>query len=340
MLQALGIPEAVGLDGQAFAINASGRIVGWAQYPSDLQRASLWYNGSITDLGALGGEQESMAFGINDAGEVTGESNYDGGNYLSYHAFLYRNAAMTDLGLLPGYEYGSVGAAINADGLVVGSSYATYYEHVHGFLFDGTTLNDLGALPGDDDSQALGINSSGQVVGWSGSVYPKIHRAFLYQDGVMIDLNSQIRPRAGWTLTDATAINDAGQIVGFGTNPDGQIHAFLLTPTDFGAAPLQVRMDPLTAQALTSHVPIGAANEESSPVALRAANGPSAATAVDGDVAARPVVIFPAAGRQHSAYLVLAVPGESGLGWMPREANDPLGGTLYQSLPLRGWLNP
>ena len=46
----------------------------------------------------------------------------------------------------------------------------------------------------------------------------------------MIDLNSTISSQSSWTLLDATAINDQGQIVGYGANPSGQDHAFLLTP--------------------------------------------------------------------------------------------------------------
>ena len=47
------------------------------------------------------------------------------------------------------------------------------------------------------------------------------------------DLNSLVTPatRAGWTLTNAYGINDAGQIVGEGIDPDGVSHALLLTPT-------------------------------------------------------------------------------------------------------------
>jgi hypothetical protein len=37
-------------------------------------------------------------------------------------------------------------------------------------------------------------------------------------------------PNAGWTLQVATAINDSGEIVGHGVNPEGQEDAFLLTP--------------------------------------------------------------------------------------------------------------
>ncbi len=45
----------------------------------------------------------------------------------------------------------------------------------------------------------------------------------------MQNLNDLIDPSSGWTLM-ATGINDAGQIVGAGFNPQGEYHAFLLTP--------------------------------------------------------------------------------------------------------------
>jgi probable HAF family extracellular repeat protein len=46
----------------------------------------------------------------------------------------------------------------------------------------------------------------------------------------MQDLNNLISSSSGWTLLEATAINESGQIVGWGYN-GGQDHAFLLTPT-------------------------------------------------------------------------------------------------------------
>ena len=55
--------------------------------------------------------------------------------------------------------------------------------------------------------------------------------AFLYSGGVMYDLNNLIPANSGWTLEQATGINDSGQICGNGVNPSGQPEAFLLTPT-------------------------------------------------------------------------------------------------------------
>ena len=45
----------------------------------------------------------------------------------------------------------------------------------------------------------------------------------------MVDLNRLIAPTSGWVLWDATAINDCGQIVGYGVNSVGGVDAYLLT---------------------------------------------------------------------------------------------------------------
>ena len=46
----------------------------------------------------------------------------------------------------------------------------------------------------------------------------------------MFDLNDLIAPGSGFTLQFAYGISDDGYITGLGVAPDGQQHAFLLTP--------------------------------------------------------------------------------------------------------------
>ena len=53
---------------------------------------------------------------------------------------------------------------------------------------------------------------------------------FLWQKGVMTDLNSLIAPGSGFTLQDAASISDTGYIVGSGIDAAGQTQAFLLSP--------------------------------------------------------------------------------------------------------------
>ncbi|MDX2036309.1 MAG: hypothetical protein SFX72_06630 [Isosphaeraceae bacterium] len=52
--------------------------------------------------------------------------------------------------------------------------------------------------------------------------------AVLWKNGAIFDLNDLIDQTAGWRLLSAEGINDAGQIVGFGTFA-GQTRAFVLT---------------------------------------------------------------------------------------------------------------
>jgi probable HAF family extracellular repeat protein len=112
----------------------------------------------------------------------------------------------------------------------VGYSYPTTTGYVrHAFLYSGSTMTDLGTL-GGQYSYAWGINDSGQVVGEAYTTGDAAIHAFLYSGSTMTDLNTMIDPNSGWILTDASAINDAGQIAGKGMNSRYQNHAFLLTP--------------------------------------------------------------------------------------------------------------
>ena len=186
----------------------------------------------MQDLGTIGGASSS-AYGINASGQVVGASTWT--SLSDYgHAFLYSNGKMQDLGTLGGI-YGSSAYGINASGQVVGYSYITgagnniFSNVFHAFLYSNGTMQDLGTL-GGSDSQANGINDSGEVVGESDTTNDSAQHAFLYSNGSMTDLNSLISPSSGWTLLDATAVNDNGQIAGYGVNPEGNDEAFLLTP--------------------------------------------------------------------------------------------------------------
>ena len=132
---------------------------------------------------------------------------------------------MNDLGTLPGGTHSSA-VGINAAGWVVGWSTAGDGLH-HAFLYDGT-MRDLGALPGTH-CEASGINAGGWVVGYCEDDFSLT--AVLYSDSGITDLSALSTVRAaGWQhLNFATAINDAGQIVGLGVIA-GESHAFRLNP--------------------------------------------------------------------------------------------------------------
>jgi probable HAF family extracellular repeat protein/T5SS/PEP-CTERM-associated repeat protein len=212
-----------GTTSYAFAINNSGQAVGSACCAPDtyLSHAVLWGSAGIVDLGDLDPlwPAISAAYGLNDAGQVVGGS-YDAS--ANFHAFLWQNGAMQDMGTLGG-DYSSA-QAINENGQVVGVARLANGKP-HAFMWDGG-MQDLGALTWDQ-SIAYGINDKGQVVG-ALQTGPTSH-AFVWANGQMQDLNTLIPANSGWVLQEARAINNKGRIVGFGVT-NGQTRAVLLVP--------------------------------------------------------------------------------------------------------------
>ncbi len=252
----LGSPSGNG--GGANAINALDQAAGFAvtavpdpTSPGDLEiHAALWQGGAISDLGTLGTGSDSAATGINNFGQVAGWSHINTGfdpevSAPDFHAFLSQRGVMTDLGTLPGGNY-SQANAINDVGQVAGFSEtgvidpsdttcgnpATFHE-LQAALWQHGTVTDLSPFPGDPYSVSFGLNDLGQVVGRSGTMCSTTGAA-LWQHGTVTDLNTVIPANSGWFLLRARAINDIGWITGEGVSPNGETHAYLLTPTGFG----------------------------------------------------------------------------------------------------------
>lgn len=212
------VPSSYGYD-----INNSGQVSGFLCQSG---HAFFYDNTTTIDIGTLGGHA-SHGWAINDAGQIAGNSQTTIGDW-DWHAFLYTDGTMTDLGTLGGDE--SFAEDINNNGQVVGYSYIGADSILHAFLYRNGQMTDLGNLPGGTSSLAFGINDLGQITGRSNTAIED-RRAFLYDNGVMIDLNTLIAPDSGWLLMNGAAINNMGQIAGYGRNPQGEEnHAFLLTP--------------------------------------------------------------------------------------------------------------
>lgn len=268
-------PLSGGMDTYAYGINASGTVVG-ISYINGQAHGEVWSggatqdlgagvfatgindggaiiggnghafvlaNGAFRDLGVLPGGDWSAAYGINTSGTVVGYGTAGSG---IFRAFVWTpQNGMQELGTLGGAN--SYATAVNNSGEVVGhASLANQYQHA--FLAVGAMMTDLGTL-GGGNSYAYGINDSGSIVGYSDLASGAYPHAFLYSQGVMLDLNSLIPAGSSWQLLEAYGINNAGQIVGEGLW-NGQMHAFRLEPLpggSLGAQLVQPVPDPGTA---------------------------------------------------------------------------------------------
>jgi len=226
----------------AYSINDHGQIVGHIVSSTGHWKATLFDPtgaGHNMDLSAglsnPQGNDMSFAASINNKGQIVGCA-FTGTTSVRTRAVLFdATGAGHSIILTPDEDDSGNALWINDAGQIVGCSSKT----------NGATLFDpcdpgnnraLGALPKASSSTAYSINNRGQIVGAVNipvQGYTTLDHATIFDPtgaGNNKDLNDLIDKALGWHLTVAYAINDAGWIVGFGTNPHGSTRAFLLIP--------------------------------------------------------------------------------------------------------------
>jgi probable HAF family extracellular repeat protein len=245
------LPTLGGTHGFAAAANNLGQIVGWAENtvrdpvtctpPQIFQfRAVVWGpNGNqIHELPLLPGDNSSAATAINDRGQIVGISGTCDdavGGATAKHAVLWDEDTVTELPNFGGDEFHTP-TAISERGDIAGFSNHEGDVITEAFLWTpGGGLQALGFLYDDHNlSEAFGLNERRQVVGLSCSTEC---RGFLWQDGVMHDLNLLIEPDDRVLLTHAMDINDDGVITGRATiRATGERVTFVATPTGSAVA--------------------------------------------------------------------------------------------------------
>jgi probable HAF family extracellular repeat protein len=116
----------------------------------------------------------------------------------------------------------STSAGINDRGEVVGWAWLPGDRVGRAFLHRNGTMVDLGAAPDGTCSAALAINASGTIVGFSDFACEANYRPTVVANGAMNYLD------AGFVFGQATAINEAGTIVGWRQHGGGN-RAFVWT---------------------------------------------------------------------------------------------------------------
>ena len=209
--QPVTIPQAT--DAYASGIDNAGDIVGTYTARNGDNMAFVYRHGEVRDLGTLGQAiRNSSAAGINNRKQIVGSSYIDTPTPLGNRqtrAFLYQHGALTALATPAGY--GSVASRINERGQAIGRLERNdgSFEDYRAALWDKGQVKVLL----DQASDARGINNRGQVVGavLTGS------GGFFYEPGKGVrSLNDLIDTSTGWNIVYAQAINERGQIVGFG----------------------------------------------------------------------------------------------------------------------------
>jgi uncharacterized protein (TIGR03437 family) len=219
----------------------------------------------ITPLGTLGGA-DSYAFGINTAGQVVGYAANDKG---AYHAFVWQNGQMRDLGTLPNFKE-SFAWAINDAGQIAGTSNNLGDLQPRAFRWQNGTMTDAGTFAprainrngemagtlhvkrnnvdwyehacvwrnntltdlgtlGGDYSYAHFLDDSGRVVGIANTANEAATHAFAWSNGTMRDLGT-----LGGASSQAYALN-ANAAVGYSETSAGAAHAFLYALDASGA---------------------------------------------------------------------------------------------------------
>jgi probable HAF family extracellular repeat protein len=194
-------------------INDRGQVVGnQSGYDGSelFHRVLLWENGTLTDLNDLAGTNSSRASGINDRGQVVGES-WTSPGFVG-DAFFWEPCQMTSLHV--GFGTGFFSAINNRGQVLLLSQLWDDGKVIELSPFVGSAINDHGMIAGT-------INRVG---------FP----AAIWKDGVVTELES---PDPSVTSGNAFGINNAGQVIATSYREDGTSRTFFWekgTSTELG----------------------------------------------------------------------------------------------------------
>ncbi len=222
--QTLELPLPEKGTGAAHDINQYGEIVGWYQMEGETQRIAVWKQGRFIEV-SPDSKMSRRGIGINSSGWVTGWE-YEPRSFLPNQAFLVQKQHIS---LSDNRYHWSESMAINDYGAIAGNTSTAVHRPGKAAIWYKTILGTYHKeVIGDLNSSFLDINNRGSAVGY------QIHddseanssSALLYFHGELYDLNRVLELDVH--LAEAKGINDAGDIVGYYINKEGDKRAFLL----------------------------------------------------------------------------------------------------------------
>ena len=178
-------------------------------------RGFVWSAGTgMQMLSPLTGGNDSYGAAINNNGIAVGSSNWS-------KAALWAagSSVATQLPGLGGdnsyaFDINNANAVTGYARAATGGYQATLWSPSGG----GYAPTSLGFVSGRDQSYGLGINASGQVVGWGATNQPTDARAFVWTDGTGI---SALPFLTGGSVSEGYGINDSGVSAGWSGSTAG-----------------------------------------------------------------------------------------------------------------------
>jgi len=239
------LPTLGGNNGEASAVNMRGQIVGFAENGAldttcpagttnnRVALPAMWENGTAKPLPLVSGDVDGFAFWINNQGQAVG---YSGNCTTATHGASWKNnviSVLHDLG------NGALAQSINNRGQISGQvGSADGSTAVAGVWLNGADgpVTEIHLPLGAAVAFASGINDRGQVVGSSLDAHLNWSHSFIWQDGVLTNLDTLFPASANLNPIMANKINERGQISGMAivmSGPHkGDVHAFLATPVN------------------------------------------------------------------------------------------------------------